>query len=234
MSYDSATIAAYIDGELDLLTSKRLEASMREDAALADRIEAERSLKARLAARFNPVLHEEVPERLTTMLSQIDTSLDDRRVGRQKSRIAFHWQQWTAMAASLVAGVMIGQWNMPGIENPVATRNGYLVAQGALEKSLNTQLASAQPPNAAVRIGLTFRDNANIICRTFEFDAMGGVACRNQDQWQLRHMISNSEKSATEYRQAGSSEIAEAASAMMAGPALDAAGEAKSLRDGWK
>src|SRR3546814_5015675 len=66
---------------------------------------------------------------------------------------------WGAIAASLILGLTIGlrTW-MPGA--PVAIDSGTLVAAGPLAEALDTQLASKQPGDAAVRIVLSFEDTA--------------------------------------------------------------------------
>ncbi len=231
MSFDPEIVMAYVDGELDLVTAKRIEKAMESDPALAARVESERRLRERLSARFDPVAEEAVPERLSAMLSNVDTSLTGRREEKAR-RFGFGPVQWAAIAASLAIGLFAGQtgWRETG---PVGSDNGALIAQASLKTALDTQLASAQSPDAPVRIGLTFRDKAGAVCRTFEGAALSGLACREGENWRLRQMLSGAGE-ATAYRQANSAAIAEAASAMMAGDAFDAAAERKAKAEGWK
>lgn len=231
MNFDPEIVMAYVDGEVDLVTAKRIEKAMETDAALAARVEAERALRAKLAAHFDPVAADPVPDRLTAMLASVDTSLSDRREAKVR-RFGFGPAQWGAIAASLALGLLVGQFGM-GTGGPVASRDGTLVASGALDKALDTQLAATQPGDAPVRIGLTFKDGGGATCRTFEEAAVSGIACRSDDGWQLRQTLSG-EAAKTDYRQAGSPEIAEAASRMMAGAPFDAAAEKAARESGWK
>ena len=81
MSFDPATIAAYVDGELDDLTARRIERDAESDAALAAEIARYRVLSAQISAHFAPVVDEPVPDRLRALLvgEGVDTSLSERR-----------------------------------------------------------------------------------------------------------------------------------------------------------
>src|SRR3546814_16456553 len=67
----------------------------------------------------------------------------------------------------------------------VVDANGALVASGTLAEALDTQLASNQPADAAVRIGLSFRDGTGRYCRSFEGDGLAGIGCREGSSWTL-------------------------------------------------
>ena len=84
MSFDPDTVAAFVDGELDDLTMRRIEREAAIDPALAAEIARHRALKARLAAHYAPIAQEAVPERLRSLLvdDKVDTSLADRRSAR--------------------------------------------------------------------------------------------------------------------------------------------------------
>lgn len=232
MNVEPEIIMAYVDGELDLVTAKRIEKAMESDASLAGRIAAERVLKAKLSARFDPVADEEVPERLTALLANVDTSLAKRRETR-KRRFEFGVAQWGVVAASLALGLFIGRASHMGPRGQIADRGGVLVARAELGKALDTQLASSQPADATTRIGLTFRDKAGTVCRTFEGQALSGIACRNGSEWQLRQTLSTA-KDLQAYRQAGTDPIMALAGDMMASAAFDAQAERAALSGHWK
>jgi len=121
----------------------------------------------------------------------------------------------------------------PGL---VGMRDGAVVAQGELARALDTQLASTQPADAAARIGISFRNRDGGYCRTFQVTGLDGLACRSEDRWVLRGMVSADAKPASEYRQASSADpaILTAAQARMAGHPLDGAAE-RLARDGnWR
>ncbi len=230
MSFDPETVAAFVDGELDDLTARRIEREAVTDAALAAEIARHRALKARLTAYYAPVAEEEVPERLRSLLAvdnKIDTSLADRRGARRARFSAIHWG---AIAASLVLGLTIGlrPWTPPA---DVATDNGTLIAAGSLADALDTQLASNQASDTAVRIGVSFEDKAGRYCRSFETSTLGGIGCREGGDWQLERTLRG--RASSDYRQASSGEIAAAAAAMMRRDALDAEGELAARDAGW-
>ncbi len=231
MNFDAQIIMAYVDGELDLVTAKRIEKAMESDLALSARVDAERRLRQLLSARFDQITTEEIPEQLSAVLTNVDTSLAGRRETKA-NRFGFGPAQWAAVAASLAIGLVLGQTS-DRHTGQVTSDNGALVAQAGLKDSLDTQLASAQSPDAPVRIGLTFRDKSGAICRTFESEPFAGLACRQGEDWQLRQTVSETSQSAA-YRQANSAAIAEAAAAIMAGDAFDADAERNAKTSGWK
>jgi len=229
MSFDPATVAAYIDGELDDLTARRIEREAEGDPVLAAEIARHRALKARLAAHYAPVAAEAVPDRLRALLidAPIDTSLAERR---EIKRLRFAPAHWGAIAASLVFGLTIGlrPW-VPAAD--VTERGGVLVASGGLADALETQLAATQPAGAAVRIGLSFRDGQGRICRSFEGRDLSGIGCRAGNDWALERTMGG--RAAGAYRQAASGALAADAAAMMAGAPLDAAAERAARDRGW-
>ncbi|RJF85369.1 anti-sigma factor family protein [Sphingomonas cavernae] len=230
MTIDPETLMAYADGELDEVAAKRVERAIAEDPALARQVEAHRALRARIAGHFAPIAGEPVPERLRTMIGNNAASIDEARARR--SRWTLPRGNIAAMAATLVVGLLVGQ-AIDLNPAPVADRSGTLVAQAGLERALDTQLASEQPSGAATRIGLTFRDKAGAVCRTFEAQALAGIACRVDGAWQVRQMM-GAEAQSTDYRQAGSAEMLAAAEAMMADGPLDADAERAARDGGWR
>lgn len=230
MSFDPATIAALVDGELDDLTARRIQREAESDAALAAEIARYRALKARLTAHYAPIAEEAVPDRLRALLvadDKVDASLADRREARRARFGAVHWG---AVAASLLLGLTIGlrPW-MPAAD--VATDNGVLIAAGSLAQALDTQLASNQPADAPVRIGVSFEDKAGRYCRSFEGRTLEGIGCRETGRWQLEWTLRG--QAQTNYRQASSGDLAAVAGRMMARDALDAESERKARDAGW-
>lgn len=230
MRFDPATVAAFVDGELDDLTARRIEREAGHDAALAAEIARHRALRAQLSAHFAPVAEEAVPERLRALLvdDRIDTSLAGRRDAKRARFAPLHWG---AIAASLVLGLTIGlkPWT-PAAD--VTHLNGMLVASGSLADTLDTQLASSQPANANVRIGLSFRDKLGRICRSFEGRDLSGIGCRDEGRWALERTMAGQKSG--DYRQASSGDLAAAAASMMAGAPFDAEAERNARANGWK
>jgi len=240
MTFDDQTIMAYVDGECDAVTVRRIEKAMISDTDLTDRIGKARALRAIVAAHYAPVASEEIPDRLTAMLApaapDVDTSFAARKAGREQAkqqRRSFGLAQWGAMAATLVLGVVVGQYGLNGDpESPFAQQGGALVASGPLENALDRQLASTQADDSDFRIGLTFRARTGAVCRSFTGEAVSGIGCREGQQWKMVSTLPGGIQG--DYRQASSNAInAVAAELMVEGP-MDADAERKSLESGWK
>lgn len=227
-------IAAYVDGALNEIESRRIEKAMAADDVLATKIAAERTLRSTLSGHFDAVLDEPVPDRLTAMLTNVDTSFAARKEAQEskKSRM-FNVTQWGAMAATLAIGFMVGNLGTgAGSSSLVTTSSNAVIAQGALADALETQLASAQTGQEAVRIGLTFRDGEGTACRSFEAAALSGIACKEGDDWQLRRSFEG--KADSQYRQASSSAVLEAVASLMQGEPLDADAEKALQAKSWE
>lgn len=240
MTFDDQTIMAYADGECDAVTVRRIEKAMISDTDLADRIGKARALRDRLAAHYAPVASEDIPDRLTAMLttaaSDVDTSFALRKAGRERAkqqRRSFGLAQWGAMAATLALGIVVGQYGLNGgPDSPFAQQGGALVASGPLENALDRQLASTQPDDSDFRIGLTFRARTGAVCRSFTGEAVSGIGCREGQEWKMVSTLSGGVQG--DYRQASSSAINAVAAELMVDGPMDADSERKLLESGWK
>jgi len=226
---DAATRMAYVDGELDEIARRRVERAIADDPALAEAVARDRALREALRARFDPYANAPVPECFHALIETNVTPLAPPRRRRTAMSNARHWAQAAALAATLVLGVGIG--HRLGTSGPVASRNGALVAHGPLARALDAQLASTQPSDAPIRIGLTFRDHEGAICRTFTGAALQGIACRDDGRWSLARTATG-ERTGT-YRQAASGALIDAAKNMMAGSAFSAAEETAAKSRNW-
>lgn len=231
MTFDSTTIAAYVDGELDDIAARRVARAAEADPVLAAEIARYRALKLELTSHFAPVLDEPVPEKLLALLTaepKVDTSLAARR---EKKRARFEPVHWGALAASLALGLTIGlrPWTVPA---DVAEVDGTLVAAGTLAETLDTRLAANQAADATVRIGLSFRDRDGRFCRSFESASLDGIGCREGDRWKLERTMGGTARGT--YRQASAGRLMADAAEMMAGEPLDAAGERAARAAQWK
>jgi len=231
MTIDAATRMAYVDGELDAIARRRVERAMADDPALAEAVARDRALREALDARFAPYAEAPVPDRLAALL---DTKVTPIGAAPRRSRPVppgrRRWMQGAAIAATLVLGIAIGR--EAGTVGPVATRDGALVAQGRLASALDTQLASTQPNDAPIRIGLTFRSTNGAICRTFDGHQLQGIACHADGRWNLVRTAVGERSGA--YRQASSDSLARAAETMMAGTPFSAAAEIAARDKGWR
>ena len=227
MGPDDELLMAYADGELDEISRARVARALAEDPELRARLAQQQRLRATLAAYYGPTAAEAVPARLRAML---ETNV----VGLPAPRLRRLWRSFAALAATLVLGLALGRTLLvPG--GPVRVENGGMVAQGQLAEALENQLASAQPADAATRIGLSFAASDGRVCRTFDSAAMSGLACRGDDGWQLMMTAAGAREPRGGYRQAGSNPlVAQAAQELMAGAAFDADAERRARDSGWR
>lgn len=184
--------------------------------------------RARMAAAFDGVLGEPVPERLRALLAEPKVvSLDAARTARRPGMN--RWAAWGGMAATLVLGTLIGTRLAPvGVED-------RLIANGAIAEALTTQLASAPAGPVAVQISFKSRDGR--WCRSFTTGTQAGLACRDTDGAWVLQQLAAAQAGSGVMRQAASSlppSVLAAVDATIAGEALSADQE-KTARDaGWK
>jgi hypothetical protein len=245
MTFSDETLSAYVDGELDAATRTALEAAMATDRELAQRIARQRALRERVREAFAPVLTEPVPERLLASVRGGPAAGSTGNVIAFQARLRprWSWPQWGAMAASLVVGVLLGPVLLrpSAPQTPLATSGGRVVASGVLARALSQQLASAQPPGAAVAIGVSFRARSGGYCRTFvlrETQSLAGLACREGPAWEVVALAQSEVPGAGGgYRQAGSAlppAVSGTLAELIVGEPLDAASEAAARTAGWK
>jgi hypothetical protein len=232
---DDDILMAFADGELDEISRARVERAVAADPALRARLAQQRKLRATLAAFYDPTAEEDVPERFRAMLDTEVVDFVGAKARRPRAARPI-WQSFAALAATLVLGLALGRTLLMPAGGPVGIENGTMVAQGPLAASLDTQLASAQPPDAATRIGSSFAATDGRLCRTFDSAALAGVACRGEQGWQLMMTGAGSGGPRGDYRQAGSFNplVAQAAQELMAGEPFDANAERRARDSGWR
>jgi len=185
--------------------------------------------RARMAAAFDAVLKEPVPDRLTALLAEPAAQVVDLGAVRARRQGMNSWAAWGGMAATLVLGTLIGTRLAP------TGGDDRLLARGAVAEALDRQLASA--PGGAVAVQVSFKGRDGRWCRSFTTAASAGLACREADgAWALQQVAAVSAAGGG-MRQAASSlppSVLAAIDAAMAGEALNADQE-KAARDaGWK
>jgi negative regulator of sigma E activity len=241
MTFDDETLMAYTDGELDPATRAAIEAAMAVDPALAQRVAQHQALRSRLRSAFDPVLSEPIPERVLAAARGAAAPAQPARVIplRRTPTARWSWPQLGALAASLVLGVLLGPWLLR-TPAPLVTRDGVLLAGDALARALSQQLASTQPADAPVQIGVTFRSRTGDYCRTFvlhEKSALAGLACHEHGAWRLEALAaSEATRETGGYRAAASAlppGVAGTLDTLIAGEPLDARAEAAAREHGW-
>lgn len=192
MTFSDEVLMAYADDELDAQMRAAVDAAMDSDPEIRRRIAQHKALRSRFHTAFNRVLDEPVPLHLVTVVR------GDGPAARASTVVPLHrrqtrrwtWPQWTAIAASLIVGVMVGQLALlhTGDEGPIVMRDGRMLAQGTLAHALSDQLASAQSATDPVRIGVSFRAKSGEYCRTFilrQPGGLAGLACHAAEGWQV-------------------------------------------------
>lgn len=244
MSISEETLMAYADGEVDEATRRAVEQAIRHDPALAARVRRHQSLRSDVFAAFAPALDEPVPQRLRAALrSPKVVHLDAVRAARQPPpapvKHGWSWPEWGALAASLVFGVGAGALAMRAAQDQpqLAMENGVLNAHGELAAALSTQLASAGPKQASVRVGLSFLAKDGVYCRSFMLPKQSGLACRSGAGWAVPVLADGGSDGTGTYRQASSGlpdAVLDAIDQRIAGKALDIGQEQAARDKGWK
>ena len=221
---------AWLDGELEPAEAAEVGALVAADPALQRKAEAHRMLGARLGAAFDPIAAAPLPDRLAEAIQPREAEIIDLAARREARRPIPVRMQWAAMAATLAIGIVAGSMIGSSPSGPIGREAGRLVASGDLEAALYTRLASA-PADDGARIGLTFRDAAGDLCRSFTDDGAAGLACHQNGDWRIRGLFQAGEGQQAEFRMAASADprLAELIDSTIAGEPLDAAGERHAL-----
>jgi hypothetical protein len=272
MNFSDETLMAYADGELSAAERTEIETAMAQDTQMARRIAEHKALRFELGAAFAGVIQEDIPNRLTeavrlgSMAPDFDAGrqpqgnasaqpkgtagksadivpLRQRNPARgPASKRPWAWPEWTALAATLVLGVIAGNfWRQPG-STMIAAGNEGLLATGTLAHALSEQLAGTQSPDDPVQVGLSFRDKSGDYCRSFVThanNAVAGVACRNGSEWRLSVLAQGASHplDSQGYRMAATSlppAVLKAIEERIEGEPLSAQDEQAARKDGWK
>lgn len=221
---DEAMIIAWIDGELTPEQAQHVARAVALDRELGALADTHRQIKARFSAAFGPLAEE--PAALPPSASIL--SLDAARAARTARPARRSWAAPGAIAASLVVGLLIGQFAHP---SGLSDQAEALALGAPLVQALDQQLSGEK---AQVRISLSFRDREGAYCRTFTARQLQGIACRAGKSWQLRYgrPVTSTDG---DYRMAGN-DPAEAAviENMIAGQPLDGQGEQAARAKGWR
>ena len=189
---DDTLLMSYVDGELDVATSREVEAVLRMQPDLAHRVRGMRADSALLRAAFNHALHDAPPS--VAVLPSVQRAVQNR-----------NWHMPLAVAASallLACGVLLG--HSLGSANSLSVavterseRDAALQAVLEAHRSGSTLQWSTQQTDAQGDITAvsTYRNNDGRFCREFEETRSvgatavreAGVACRDDNgQWRVR------------------------------------------------
>lgn len=250
MKFSQETLMAYADGELDAGTRRAIETAMATDPQIAAQVERYRNQRALLGAAFGGVLDEPVPDRLLEAAQSSPAGperkvvdLAERRAAKMPSgsRRRWAWPEWTAIAASLLIGVLVGRSALQSSQsNLVMAEGDRIVATGALAAALSEEMSGARATDSGVDVALSFRSKSGEYCRSFttrQQGALAGYACRESDQWRVHALMQTDPKSSGDYRMAGTPlppPLVQAIEQSIDGDALDAQEEAAARARGWR
>ena len=231
------TFFAWLDGELDADEAARVEAEVAADPRLSAMAAEHRAMQARLKGAFDAVAEAPVPQHLAAAVTaQPQAQLIDFTEAKKRRERAWPTvAQWTAMAATLAVGVLIGTLAPQARQvSPIEVQGGKIYAASALNEALSNQLASA--PGGDVRIGVTFRDQSGAVCRSFADPSSSGLACREGKGWRVRGLFAAPEGQSGNYRMAAGMDpnLAALVDSSMAGEPFDAAQEKAARDKGWR
>lgn len=234
MTMDDELFFAWLDGELDAEAAAEAAAKVAADPGLQRKAEQHRSMQERLRSAFGPALEVQPP---ATRLADAETgNVVDLAIARSRrsERALPSMTQWAAIAATLVVGLVTGTMIGGGSTAPVRNESGHLIASTELGQALDTRLASA-PATTGPRIGLTFRDQAGSICRSFTDGATRGLACRDGKTWRIRGLFQGATDQSGDYRMATGADpaLATLIDSNILGDPFDAATERQALIQGW-
>ena len=235
MAIDDEKFFAGLDGELDAAEAAEVEAAVAADPRLMRMAEQHRGFGVRLRETFATVAAAPVPERLVNSVTPPSAEIID--FGSRRNRNAWApLPQWAAMAATLVVGVLIGT-TLIGERggSPIEVRGSTMVAAAGLDRALDKQLASAGDVSG-LRIGVTFRDSAGAVCRSFIDQRSSGLACRAGKDWRVKGLFAVPEQPGGDYRMAAGADpnLAALIDSTIAGDAFDAAQEKSAQARGWR
>jgi hypothetical protein len=227
---------AWLDGELGAADAAEMEKRVDASAELSKLAAEHRSMQARLRGAFDTVADAPVPERLLDAVrsspAQVPDLGDARRARDMRRRRSLPY--WASIAATLVVGVFVGTLIPDWVDPPVQVQGGAMYASASLDRALTTQLAST--PEGDIRIGLTFRDQAGDLCRSFTQPKASGLACRDGNRWAVRGLFAAPEGQAGTYRMAAGMDpnLAALVDSTMSGEPFDAAQERAARQRGWR
>lgn len=245
---DQERLLAWLDGELDEAAATEIARMVAADPALAERARRERALRDKLRTAFAPVVDETPPQRLLATLGMAEEAPVVPTTGNVmplRPRTAaqrvrdWRWPEWTALAASVFLGALVGaQFLRAPAQGPVRMQGGVLVAGSELSEVLNHKLAADARPDDALAVGLSLRDHEGRYCRTFTAQGaqpLGGLACRSGAAWHVV-VLGQAQAQQGELRQAASALPASVLAEVDARQQemLDAAGERAARDAGWR
>lgn len=242
------TLSAFIDGELDAKEHAQVAALVENDANLKAFVAEQEQLRIALHSAFANVIAAPIPERILATAANTPISFRLRlrqmfgvrpRARRDGAMARFVFPALT-MALGLVVGVGVERSSLSTNDFSLSASTGKIVARAELARTLDQKLGSDEQ-SGATRIGVTFRDKAGTVCRSFEVSrnaaTTDGFACHHDGDWQVGALITRPAlATASTYALASASmpdAIRDAISDHIDGAPFDAVSERRARDRGW-
>ena len=230
MHLDKDILNRFIDGELAPAEMVQVAQQLASEPGWSAYLRSQEKLKTVLAERFRQV-ETTVPQRLIDAAKKAPLSPWWTAQMRLREILAM---RWLIPAGSLLAASLFVLWFAAPSGLLMEDASGHMIAGARLAETLNTQLASAGNPSATTQIGISFRDRTGHDCRTFVSGSNAGLACHQDDAWQIQvHASTAREDPGAAYQMAGAAmppAVRDRVQAIIAGSPFDAAAE-RAARD---
>lgn len=235
--YDDETLMAFADGELDAVTTERLERDLKQDPDLAARVALFAETRQLARGAFPPPLDEPVP---ASLLASVEAAIA-RTEGKERAQTAaaqarvipFRPRQQPvappaanenrrpphrislpiAASIAILAAGAIGYLAGAGLTGPRSESIALIEAPG-LQEALSETASGGEvelADSGTFRPVSSFRDPNERLCREFEIMGGGGgyigVACRGEESWNLAFALSQPAAADGGYSPASSLEI---------------------------
>jgi len=203
--FDDETLMAFADGELDDVTSRRVEEALETDEALAERLAVFLDTRTAVASAMKPLIDEPVPDALEASVRRMAQEASARLAGTDEGKIVSFRRPETPQVR-----VTRQQWLMPVAASilAVVTGIGGFMAGRSIEPtgSFENTIAAAldgQASGSDVALGgsdtlhiiASFVDGHGDLCREYELrrqqENTATVACRMQGKWVTRLALSS-------------------------------------------
>lgn len=238
---DDEILMRWSDGELSPDAAGALEARAAKEPGLAARMQALRRLRTAAREAF-PAAVDERDRDLARLIASGPRAHPFRFAGVGRTLAdAFAPTRaavWGGLAAAAFVGGLVLAPVVGGKAQGVRVTPDGALTDAALVRVLDDRLASDDPDSGGRSVGLSFRDREGRWCRTFQSIRQGvaGLACRRGDGWAMQVLAPLGESSG-EVRLAASATpeiVLSAVDAAIAGPAADAATEARARDARWR
>lgn len=243
---DDFELMAFVDGELDGPSSKRVAEAVEADPALQAKVDALIASRDAARAAYAPAEEAPLSPALNEMMSALEQDLaasEQDMAGHSLEHgssggagiLAWAQTRIAAMTGLGFAGGALAVWMMMSQLQP----EPFLVLTEANDVTLSSQaqrMLTEVPAGRAINgvsVQTSFVSGDGAVCRQFAASNQVGIACLDQQVWNL--IILTEAPSETEFQAAGDSDALAAATAKLGvSKVLSAEEEAARIENSWQ